>query len=57
MSDQLDELITRWQDRTLPPEEQEELVRLLGSPKARRRLVEAFTFGYGVLEALREVQA
>jgi ferric-dicitrate binding protein FerR (iron transport regulator) len=57
MSDRLDELIIRWQDRTLSPEEQEELVRLLGSPKARRRLVEAFTLGYGVLEALREIQA
>jgi hypothetical protein len=57
MSERLDELITRWQDRTLSAGEQEELVRLLGSPKARRRLVEAFTFGYGVLEALREIRA
>jgi len=57
MSDRLDDLITHWQDRTLSGAEQEELVCLLGSPKARRRLVEAFTYGYGVLEALREIRA
>ncbi len=57
MPDRLDELLARWRDRLLTDGEQEELVRLLESPKARRRLYEEFAFGYGVLEALREARA
>mgnify|MGYP000722401829 CR=1 FL=1 len=57
MTDRMDELLAKWRDRVLAEDEETELVRLLESPASRRRLYEEFTFGYGVLEALRESRA